>query len=135
MGLKMKTLIVDDEVLSCKILEKIMLPLGETNVARDGPSAVNIFKQSWADGLPYDLIFLDVGLKQGSGVETLQQIRSIEQKKMIPRHKRTKIIMVTADSDKKTVMSCVKAGCDDYIVKPAIKNRIYDKLKQIGCSL
>lgn len=134
-GFVMKTLIVDNETTSRKRLKQIMTPLGETMVASDGKSALEIFKKGWSEGLPFDLIFLDVGKGESGGIEALQTIRNIETDKQVPPQKKVKVIVVSENADKTTVMSCVKAGCDDYIVKPADKKRVYDKLKHFGVSV
>ena len=41
-----------------------------------------------------------------------------------------KIIMVTGQSDRDCLITCVQAGCDDYIVKPFDPFRILDRLKR-----
>lgn len=40
--------------------------------------------------------------------------------------------MVTSHSDKNLIMTCIKADCDDYIVKPVDKETIIKKLEKIG---
>ncbi len=57
-----------------------------------------------------DLILLDIGLPGMNGIEALQEI-----KKLRPE---TVVIMITAFEDIATVVSAMKLGAYDYIVKP-----------------
>jgi len=59
---------------------------------------------------PPDLILLDIGLPGMSGLEALRQIKKL--------HPDVLIIMVTAYEDLNSVVSAMKLGAHDYIVKP-----------------
>ncbi|MGD8764254.1 MAG: sigma-54 dependent transcriptional regulator, partial [Desulfobacteraceae bacterium] len=57
-----------------------------------------------------DLVLLDIGLPGISGVEALKEIKS--------RYADIIVIMITAYEDVKTVVSAMKYGAYEYIVKP-----------------
>jgi DNA-binding NtrC family response regulator len=57
-----------------------------------------------------DLILLDIGLPGMNGIEALQEIKKIRPN--------TVVIMITAFEDIATVVSAMKLGAYDYIVKP-----------------
>jgi len=59
---------------------------------------------------PPDLILLDVGLPGMSGIEALRQIKSSDPD--------TLVIMITAYEDVDTVISAMKLGAYDYVIKP-----------------
>lgn len=61
-----------------------------------------------------DLVLLDIGLPGMNGVEALQRI-----KEMYPE---IIVIMITAFEDVETVVSAMKLGAHDYIVKPLQMN-------------
>ena len=59
---------------------------------------------------PPDLVLLDIGLPGMSGIEALQNIRN--------QYPDVLIIMITAYEDVTTVVSAMKLGAYDYVVKP-----------------
>jgi DNA-binding NtrC family response regulator len=59
---------------------------------------------------PPDLILLDVGLPGMNGIEALRQIKSLNPDILI--------IMITAYEDVDTVISAMKLGAYDYVIKP-----------------
>jgi putative nucleotidyltransferase with HDIG domain len=128
----MKILAVDDELVSREKMKKIMDSFGECLAAENGKKAIEIFKSALDKQEPFDLITIDVSMPDLDGTEVLHTIRRIEKDFLIPKENRTKAIMVTSRSDKDTIMACVQAGCNDYIVKPFDKNVISQKLSGMG---
>ncbi|MGD2186855.1 MAG: sigma-54 dependent transcriptional regulator [Desulfobacterales bacterium] len=59
---------------------------------------------------PPDLILLDVGLPEMNGIEALRQIKSSNPDILV--------IMITAYEDVDTVISAMKLGAYDYVIKP-----------------
>ncbi|MBF0225174.1 MAG: response regulator [Desulfobacterales bacterium] len=128
----MKTLVVDDELVSRKKMHKIMESFGESTAVENGTDAIKAFKKSWEMGIPYDLITLDIAMPDMTGIQVLTKIREIEKEKNIPEEKLVKIMMVTSHSDKEIVISSMKAGCNNYIVKPFDKERVLKKMETLG---
>jgi DNA-binding NtrC family response regulator len=67
--------------------------------------AINVIKEN-----PPDLVLLDIGLPGMSGIEALRKIKAL--------HADVLVIMVTAYEDIDTVISAMKLGASDYVVKP-----------------
>ncbi len=65
---------------------------------------------------PPDLVLLDIGLPGMSGIEALQKI-----KEMYPE---IIVVMITAYEDVETVVSAMKYGAHDYVVKPLQMNAL-----------
>ena len=63
-----------------------------------------------ADVDPADLVILDIGLPDRSGLEVLQALRS--------RKRHTPVIMLTARDTVQDRVKGLNAGADDYLVKP-----------------
>ena len=97
--------IVDDEET---IREGLALSLEteyQTKAFQDAESAIEEIAQS-----PPDLVLLDIGLPGMSGIEALDKIKK--------QHPNLPVIMITAYEDIGTVVTAMKAGAHDYIVKP-----------------
>jgi len=97
--------VVDDEEVA---REGIALALRKAYQVRAFESAEYAIQNMESD--PPDLVLLDIGLPGMSGIEALEQI-----KKLYPD---IIVIMITAYEDVKTVVSAMKLGAYDYIVKP-----------------
>ncbi len=131
----MKILVVDDELVSRKKMEKIMTAFGQCAAVDNGADALKAFEEANGKGEAFDLITLDVSMPVMDGTEVLFEIRLIEHQKSIPKEKKVKVIMVTGQSDKDLVITCVQAGCDGYVVKPFDSKIMADKMKQIGINM
>jgi len=128
----MKILVVDDEMVSREKMKMIMGHFGQCEAVENGADAVEKFVGAWGGWSPYDLISLDVQMPEMDGVEVLNRIRGMEREKNVPESKRVKIMMVTARSDKDTIMNSIQAGCNDYVVKPFDKTIVAKKLIKMG---
>lgn len=107
MSEKIRILMVEDHKLLRmglkSILEKYpnMIVVGE---AETGKSAIEEARK-----LKPDVILMDIGLPDISGIEATQKI-----KEQLPN---TKIIMLTSHSDKKEVIDSLLAGANGYMLK------------------
>jgi len=97
--------IVDDEQT---IREGIKLAL-EINYQVEAFSSAEAAIDAMSNSLP-DLILLDIGLPHMNGIEALQEIKN--------RYPDIIVIMITAYQDIDTVISAMKFGAYDYVVKP-----------------
>lgn len=128
----MKILVVDDNAVAREMLQDIMNSFGECEVAESGGAAITTFKKARDDMAPFDLIILDISMPDMDGVEVLLKIRNIENIQKYTKLKLAKVMMVTASADKETVVRCIEAGCDSYVVKPFKKEDIINKLQTLG---
>ena len=97
--------VVDDEEL---IREASLLTLGKVYCVETfatGETCIEAIQTH-----PADLVLLDIGLPGMSGIETLKEI-----KKRFPD---VLVIMITANDDIETVITAMKLGAYDYVVKP-----------------
>jgi two-component system chemotaxis response regulator CheY len=131
-GNLMKLLIVDDDHKNRKVLTAMVDELGECEVVDSGKKAVSAFIKAWESWRPFDLILLDIYMPEIDGTHVLRKIREIEIEKNISETHHVKIIMVTALSEKKMVLECMRDGCDDYIVKPIDGRSLFEKIKKLG---
>ena len=97
--------IVDDEEI---IREGLTMALEENYNIKSFLNAESALKALQAD-LP-DLILLDIGLPGMSGIDAISKIKK--------RYPEILIIMISAYEDIDTVISAMKLGAYDYVVKP-----------------
>jgi len=97
--------VVDDEPSSCN---GITLAL-KNNYAAQGFGTAEDFLDAFVKEMP-DLVLLDIGLPGMSGIDALKKVKQINPE--------TIVIMITAFEDLNTVISAMKLGAYDYIVKP-----------------
>ena len=113
-------LIVDDNP---KFLKDALPMYGyEVNVANDGLEALKILGD---ENSHYDLILLDVMMPNMDGWDTLKAIRKNKKTEHIP------VIMITAVSEDQKVVSGLKIGADDYIVKPFILPNLLARIEAV----
>jgi len=113
-------LVVDDNP---KYLKDALPMYGyEVTVAEDGIEALKTLSEEKSH---FDLILLDVMMPNMDGWDTLKAIRKNEKTKYIP------VIMITAVSEDQKVVSGLKIGADDYIVKPFILPNLLARIEAV----
>lgn len=127
----MKCLVVDDDGVSLNKMQKILGEFGDCVLAESGKDAIEEFNHAWEKGVPFDLVTLDISMPDMSGLDVLIAIRSIEKEKNISKNRQSKIMMVTASAGQDVVIGSVKAGCNNYIVKPFDRERVLEKLRSL----
>jgi len=125
---KLKILIVDDELVSRSKMTKILESIGECFAVDNGKDAIKIYQEEADKKAPFNLITLDVNMPEVDGTQVLFEIREFEDSGKVGNMERAKILMVTAASDKDTVITSIQAGCDGYIIKPFTKESVFNKL-------
>ena len=129
----MYSLIVEDDFVSRKILQKILCAYGECDIAVNGLEAIDAFKLAWNKSQPYDLICMDIMMPLVDGQEALRQIRQIEKDLDLKDADAVKIIMATALNDKKEVFDAMyQGGASSYFVKPVEVDAFIKELKVLG---
>jgi len=120
----MKSLVVDDDFFSRRILQSILATYGECHIAVDGKEALFAFQQALAEENYYDVICLDIMMPEMDGQEVLKAIRQIEEKKNIIGNDCVKIIMTTALDDKDNIRTAFREQCESYLIKPINKSKL-----------
>jgi two-component system, chemotaxis family, chemotaxis protein CheY len=129
----MRILIVEDDFISRMVLSKMLSNYGSCDIAVNGIEALQAFDFALEENHPYDLICLDIMMPCLDGIEVLKKIREKE-KKMLRSHSddRAKIIMTSAVTQKEKVVIAIKEGCDTFIVKPIIKQKLIFEMRNLG---
>jgi two-component system, chemotaxis family, chemotaxis protein CheY len=122
--LKTKILVVDDMMTMRKIEIKILKEIGFTDISEASNGIEAWEKISKAD-VPFGLVISDWNMPQCSGLDLLKRVRSDQ------KVKKTPFVMVTAEAEQHQVMEAVKAGVDQYVVKPFNKESLMMKLEMV----
>ena len=106
---KFSLLVVDDNEDNREILAARLGQLGYTNVtlAVDGHQALERLERSH-----FDLVLLDLMMPGINGIEVLETLRGKQRLASLP------VIMVSAASERDSVVRCIELGAEDYLTKP-----------------
>ena len=114
-----RVLLVDD---NSKYLKDALPFYGyEVTTACDGIQALKILSKN----NEFDIVLLDVMMPNMDGWETLKAIRACENTKNLP------VIMLTAVNEDQKMVSGLKIGADDYIVKPFILPNLLARMEAV----
>jgi two-component system chemotaxis response regulator CheY len=119
---RMKVLVVDDFATMRKIVRNILKQIGFENImeAEDGSAALRMIKSE-----PVGLVVTDWNMPNMTWLDLLKAIRKDPQIANLP------VLMVTAEGLKDNVMDAVKAGVNNYVVKPFTAEVLQEKLETI----
>lgn len=129
----MKCLIVEDDLISRRILKELLSSLGDIDIAINGEEAIVSFQMAHTGKCPYDLICMDIMMPGTDGQEALLRIREMEKEMGIPPSMEVKVIMTTAlDDPSSVVQAFYKGGATSYLVKPISKQKLMNEIRKIG---
>lgn len=127
----MKILLAEDDLISRKVISKMLGQYGECDITVDGMEALDAFLLALKEKNPYDLICLDIMMPKVDGVRVLKTIRALEKQQNIPSGKKAKVIMTTALSDKEYVNKAFEIGCEAYATKPLDAEKLKEVLQKL----
>jgi two-component system chemotaxis response regulator CheY len=116
----MKILVVDDSTTMRKILINVLRGSGITEVdeAFDGLQAVEAVAAK-----QYDVVLLDWNMPNMLGIDALKKMRAMGNQ--VP------VIMVTTEAEKGRVLEALKAGANNYMIKPFKPDAIIAKINEV----
>lgn len=117
---KHKILVVDDSSISLATIEQELQGEYEVTLLNSGLRALQYLKQKKTD-----LILLDVQMALKDGVETLREIRKMENCENIP------VIMLTSQRNKHTIVESSKLGIKDYVLKPFNRQDLRERIERV----
>lgn len=115
-------LVVDDSRVIRMVARKILEELGfEVVEAEDGQIALDKCK----DKMP-DAVLLDWNMPNMDGLEFLLEMRKL------PDGGKPKVVFCTTENDLDHIQGAIKAGADEYIMKPFDSDIVQSKFEQVG---
>lgn len=118
----LKILAVDDSPTMRRIIINTLKRAGYSDVveATDGKDALAKLKVE-----PITFVITDWNMPEMDGLEFVATVRASEKYKSLP------ILMVTTRSVKDDIVEALKAGVNNYIVKPFTPDTLKQKIDQI----
>jgi two-component system, chemotaxis family, chemotaxis protein CheY len=115
----MKILLVDDSRTMRTIEKKVLseMPGVEFFEAGDGLEALSAIA---AEPAGFGLILIDWNMPSMDGITLVHKIRE--------KDKKTPLIMVTTESEKGRVLVAIRAGVNNYVVKPFTPENLLGKV-------
>ena len=115
-----KILIVDDAAFMRMMIKDILTKNGYEVVAEaaNGVEAGELYKSHQPD-----LVTMDITMPEMDGIEAVKQIKAV--------NPAAKVIMCSAMGQQSMVMDAIKAGANDFIVKPFQADRVLEAVKKI----
>ncbi len=121
----MKIMLVDDSRTMRNIQKTVLAQIGHTDLieASDGLDAMSKLQASAPD-----LILLDWNMPNMDGLTFLKKLRET--------NKAVRVIMVTTEAEKARVIEAIKAGVNNYVIKPftpeQLNQRINETLEKVA---
>ena len=122
----MKILVVDDSRIMRNIIKNTLTASKKWHYvdyieAGDGEEAFELLLKGGVD-----LLLLDWNMPKLNGIDLVRKLREDLRFHKLP------IVMITSEAAKYSVIEAVKAGVNDYLIKPVSERSLLDKLERIG---
>jgi two-component system chemotaxis response regulator CheY len=116
----MRIMLCDDSTTMRRIQKTQLSNIGVSDIveAGDGIEGLKVL----AESMPVDFLLLDWNMPRMDGITMLQELRAK------PEFKAEKDIMCTSESEKTIVIEALKAGANQYMVKPFTPDILKEKL-------
>jgi len=114
-----KVLVVDDSTTMRRIIgQQLKAEAYEIcGEAENGADGIQLYKE-----LDPDIVTLDINMPLMDGIEALKRILEYD--------KNARIVMLTSEGQKETVVDAITMGAKGYIVKPPNKANVCEKVKK-----
>lgn len=132
----MRFLVVDDDFETRHLMQKLLRPFGDVDVATDGEEGVEAFSRAHKDGEPYSLVTMDILMPNVDGQQALREIRQIEKERGIAPEKQARVIMVSGLDNSEELHDAFFLGeATGYIVKPINHAVLLQEIAKLGIPL
>jgi PAS domain S-box-containing protein len=117
----LRVLVADDDEFNRLVLRRhLPSPPLKVSMAVNGRAAVNAAEREWPD-----VVLLDLEMPVMDGYATARRLREIER----VRHRKPLLIIAISSNDEHAIVKrALAAGCDQYLVKPAPREVLWQIL-------
>ena len=117
--MKARILCVEDNPQNMRLVRKLLKRMYTVLEAEDGLTGLKI-----AEDEKPDLILMDINLPDIDGTEVTRRIKAQDHLNHIP------IIALTANAMYGDEEKYLAAGCDGYIAKPVMRDKLYSEIER-----
>ena len=115
--------VAEDHLINQKLIQRMLRGMGyEPTIVGTGLEVLKTL-----EGIPCDLVFMDVQMPDMDGLEATQRIRQL-----YGPHGGPRIVAMTAFALAGDKEKCLKAGMDDYLSKPFSADQITSMIRKWG---
>ncbi|MFC1744341.1 response regulator [Candidatus Riflebacteria bacterium] len=128
----MKIFLLEDSEMSIRICKRFLKSMGMddiTTVKDGGLEGMKLVLESLKKKVVFEIFFVDINMPGIDGIKFVETLRKV------PHYKETAIIMITSDSDQQKVLKAIKAGANNFILKPftmeTFSTKVQETLKKV----
>jgi two-component system chemotaxis response regulator CheY len=119
---KLKVIVVDDQLTIRSLVRAGLQQIGVNDVREFNGGAEALESLALR---PPNVVISDYNMPNMNGMDFLKAIRAN------PQHKNTAFILLTGRADRDLVVEAVKAGANNYLVKPFTAAILKQKIEQV----
>jgi two-component system cell cycle response regulator len=116
-----RALVLEDTVTVASVIAKLM---GELGMSCTQCRTVAEF-ETWLSIAVPDLITLDLSLPDGNGLAICRSLRQNRALDQVP------VVIVSGTTDRDVMVECLKAGANDYLEKPFVRDEFLARLSNL----
>jgi two-component system chemotaxis response regulator CheY len=118
-----RALVVDDSRATRALLKRLLVGCDfEAAEAGNGVEGLDRLKEIG----PVDLVLVDWNMPLMDGLEFIKEVRKVSE------YERMILMMVTSENEPAHIARALKAGADEYAMKPLTREGLLEKLELIG---
>jgi two-component system chemotaxis response regulator CheY len=123
---KIRVLVVDDAAPMRNSIRFSLQQIGfkDIDTANSGRDALAVMKRKH-----YDIVMADLNMPQMTGIELVEVMKKDDALSGIP------VLVLTAENEKKRVLTLIKAGVSGYILKPYTLESLQERIMSLSSSL
>ncbi len=118
----MKILLVDDSKTMRNIQKRTLASLPDAQFVEAGDGVEGLAAMNGAGPDGFQLVLVDWNMPNMDGITFVQKVRET--------NKTTPMIMCTTEAEKTRVIDALKAGVNNYVVKPFTPEALTEKVQQ-----
>ncbi|EGW20038.1 HD domain-containing phosphohydrolase [Methylobacter tundripaludum] len=117
-----RILIVDDESVNLKLLDKMLSAQGYSNLVlvQDSRQVLELYRQARTD-----LILLDINMPHLDGFEVMEQLKALDDPLFPP------VVILTAQHGQDFLLRALNSGARDFITKPFYCNELLARVRNM----